>query len=305
MRSIVPLGLLACSAAIFAFHAERTHRLALAKDAWLDGLGTCSIEPASLECWDMDAKRDPSLTESVRKGLLTPRIPPLLPVRQGSKVRFFVVSQMNRSYEVTFGADSRTRPLPLNETDSECMYLVPFTVIPGVSQMDLAVKIGGWPKAAKGQTQFREGGKVKVGDVSVTVGRVTHLGRNPGSFYFITYPRSTWSVVIGWNSNRRDAIDSLRFQAIGRDGKPVVGVDVQGKPVSDSVFKAWNDAYLADPTNTPPTYQRAFISGSMARLPDAAIYYTNIDPASVSGLRVTLLTTQNEMIRGFPLDPRP
>lgn len=268
--------------------------------------GVCSIDEKGASCWNLQGSVLPELSSDIDRRVRA--LPYGLSFVPGRKNRFIVV----RTGEfASFGASNRmqvqTYALPSDPGSTRMLLRV--TEPPEATVSSATFNLGLY-QGAPVEMPLREGAKATIGGVGIEIGPI---GRNPnfrndfggfGSRW--VFAGGPWRVAI--DRTGQGSGDGVTFEAIGRDGKPIHFVDLEGKPISDAKF----EASKPDPTkpfdfSRVSRYSNAYL-GNLAGLgyesPLAALWtYTNIDPKSIAKLRVRRIVNGVETIGPFPLDP--
>ncbi|MFY9234741.1 MAG: hypothetical protein WAO58_09815 [Fimbriimonadaceae bacterium] len=268
----------------------------------IEGIGVCSATDSTVECWDMDGRLNPELTERVRANFIANRA--TIPLAFGRKNRFLAVRQSvgssaslriegaNYQWSHTLSSNEERIELLLASVepgDKEASILsTTFNEEPPTS-VDISLKKGARASALGFEFEIGEVGLAKPKDAAPLRSWQPPEGQR-------------WRIVLG-NLQVQPPYGSIRHELIAKDGSKIQYVDVKGNAIRD--LKFINDRGVANQSAGPGErqYHPSFVTpGTYVAAATALI--TNVNPSQVAKLRITLHKQMDILIYGFPLDPK-
>ena len=257
-------------------------------------LGVCRIDDRGASCWSVDGRPDPELTGKVDRLARENRDWTFV---HGRKNRFLITRQSSVNSLSATSASGRVMTYSLDSEPGE--NLMVFRVdssldVKTATVVAKALVTDGQPA----EVAFRKGAKAQVEDVRLTLSQiVSGAGRMPFG------PMGGYGWRFAVERNETSPPGGLAFEAIGRDGKPISYVDALGRPYDQKKGEAiWRQVAAGKwDWRTPP---EAEVAQFWPDFEQPSVWFsTNVDPKSVSGLRVRRLVERNETLGPFALDP--
>jgi hypothetical protein len=268
-----------------------------AAEPLLKPTGVCDISEGAIACWDDHGAANPGLEREIRSRLNENT---LFGFYQGQKNRYFFAWQDVGSPIRTFSTTGSSAVSFLPKTGERTLVAVRTASgaasKSGTASLNLGVLAG-----APVEMRLREGEVAMVDGIRITLGRpeVSPQGLWPG------YTPTPWRF--GVDRPESELATSVSFEALDGKGQLIQYVDEWGKPADAAKGKAIYDQIQAGKWDwrTPvPIMNAAVQDWSFVNPGQRGVWmYTNIDPKSITRLRVRRVVQQSLTLGPFPLDP--
>ncbi len=292
----------------------------------VEALGVCSIDQKDLACWDLDGTNSGPLTEKVR-AMLSEKDAGPLDIRFGMKNRFLAfTANLPPGYSLTAtcsGNEHAGATLWSGLISSAARpILTPLLSEPSAERTDVSFSIGGYSVGKPTIGRFGRNSTIALAD-----GPFKILDWETGtrgwpmfsdSFGYGASQSNVWRVFVSESSDQNKF--EYKVTCLDGSGHPIVGVDSNGRPSHLAVtspafvppmgFSGGVGGAQAKPNKSnkpqkPPetiraaSFERSWVFGTGIRP-----FETNIDPAYIRQVQITVLGHKEVLMKGIPLDSK-
>ncbi|MEZ0326137.1 MAG: hypothetical protein ACAH95_09535 [Fimbriimonas sp.] len=301
------MGLLAALLGTISISGQVNGNIYSGENSRIEALGACSITPEATSCWDMNARPNAQLTDRVEALVSSAPYPGTF--KFGRKNRYLVVDMKSPHGLSTTGP---TKMEFFSGEASETLRLFRVVAERDQRQAPLRMTLTGIPGPPAITMPLRAGAKSSYAGSDAEFGPITPFVPDniPGPFFMGLidpwlnyYPRLIWRMPIGfWNSTTAPL--TLKLTPFDRSGKPILYVDLDGRPATERQFRQENPkGYFEWKPNAVPRFRPASFRATIEAGATAGMGYTNIDPKHIPTVTVQLLYSKPVVIEAFPLDP--
>lgn len=292
----------------------------LDKDRKIEALGVCSFSPEAINCWDMEGKPAPAWSNK------------LVTYFQGSNGSDFSIRFKKKNRLVVFrmtGPDSTSYTIQSargnysgagqisDNSTTETLFWSKVTADPEQTETEMYVNPYMRSEFKSFDLPFKVGEKGTFQGVNFEMGNWKPNPRpknaanmlnqgfggsgiyNPGGMYL---QGASWTFVLGMEGGPTN----FSYQPVGKDGQIIRYVDAKGAPVSAVKYLEGSNNAAPNFGNPPQNskYFPAMVQGTGQSVPGAFTMLTNVNPKSISAIKVGYSRQIRMLFSGFPLDPK-
>jgi hypothetical protein len=297
----------------------------------VQGVGVCSFTAENVSCWNMDGAPAPDLGDRIRSYYVA-TYGNELSFAFGKKNRLLVLERSNSQTGANLSnPDGGYAPTGQINQNGNGPYLfwAREGFDKGAKQGSIIASIYGLPGPKPVVVPFAEGSKATFEDVAVVLGGYKEITNEPGNMNngfpggfggggiidgmrpagaskTAAQKPKAWLIFLSVE-NSANAMGQLSYVALGKDGKQINYVDRQGNPVSDVTFLKETAGKNPSPYMPAPQNGKYLTANLQSYGPSAGTAWSlqsNINPAKIGSLKVSMGHQVRVLITGFPLEPK-